>query len=211
MSQLSTKQQRILDFLATYTDEHSYPPSIREICSGCEISSTSVADYNLNALERKGFIRRHPEISRGIEVLGHPKRPVGVRVPVIGQIAAGEPIPVPENTTWTDDAMEDTIDVSPMLVRGKRNVFALRVKGDSMIDALINDGDIVVMEPRVEAEDGSMIAAWIKSRQETTLKKLYREGDRIRLQPANSTMEPMYFDRDDVEVQAKVMAVIRSL
>jgi repressor LexA len=211
VNDLSDKQQRILEYLLEYAEDHAYPPSIREICQACGISSTSVADYNLNALERKGHIRRNANSARGIEVVGAARPSRAFRVPVIGSIAAGQPIPVPDGQVWSTDAEADTVEVSPDMTRGKRQLYALRVKGQSMIDALINDGDVVVMEPADTADDGSMVAAWIKSQNEATLKRLYREGETVRLQPANTAMAPIRVPAEDVEVQGKVVGVIRTL
>ena len=124
-------------------------------------------------------------------------------VPVVGQIAAGIPIAVPE--TFEHQEFEDDVDVPAEVAAGHDNVFALRVKGTSMIDALVNDGDIVVLEGTSAWQDGDMVAAWIKSKEETTLKRIYHEGERIRLQPANTTMDPIYAAADDVEVQGRVL------
>ncbi|MGI8926465.1 MAG: transcriptional repressor LexA, partial [Tepidiformaceae bacterium] len=200
MKELSGKQAQILDFLRSFIEEKDYPPSIRDIQEGCAISSTSVVDYNLRKLEDKQLIRRDREISRGIEVLGaRGRRPRIIEVPVLGAIAAGQPIPVPTSDRWAADA-EDTVCVSEDMVRG-RNVFALRVKGTSMIDDLIDDGDIVFLEPAQSANDGERVAVWLKDRGEVTLKRYYNEGTRIRLQPANSTMQPIYVSPDNVEIQ----------
>lgn len=208
---VSGKQQRILDYMQEFMEDNSYPPSIRDIQSGCGISSTSVVDYNLKALERLGLIRRDREVSRAIELLGtRPKRSRIVSIPVVGQIAAGLPIPVPSADTFALD-YSDTIDVSENVTRGRENIFALRVKGTSMIDALINDGDIVLFEATDHADNGEMVAAWLKREGETTLKKFYHEGDRVRLQPMNSTMEPIYTAADNVEVQGRVVYVTRSM
>ncbi len=205
---LSPKQERILDFLRRFLDDKDYPPTVREIVKGCGISSTSVVDYNLNILEREGYIRRGREISRGIELVDSNRRRL-VRVPVIGRIAAGEPIPVPSAETWDNVAAAETIDLTDGLTRGKREVYALRVKGTSMVDALINDGDIVLMEFTNTAENGELVAVWLKGEKEATLKRFYRERDRIRLQPANIAMEPVYAEPENVEIQGKVIAVIR--
>jgi repressor LexA len=199
---LSSKQNAILHFIRDFIREHDYPPSIRDIQDGCGISSTSVVDYNLKALERMGFIRRDREVSRAIELVGRARMRT---VPVVGQIAAGQPIPVPAADTWSQQDFEEEIEVTDQMTRGKDNVFALRVKGTSMIDALVNDGDLVLMEQTASWDDGDMVAVWLKDRQETTLKKIYREGVRVRLQPANATMEPIYADARDVEVQGKVL------
>jgi len=204
----SEKQQKILHFIDKFIDEHDYPPSIRQIQEACAISSTSVVDYNLRALERGGYIRRAREISRGIH--GSGKRSRVIPVPIIGTIAAGQPIPVPSADTWRDDASE-TIDVTPDMVGNRENVFALRVKGSSMIDALVNDGDIVLMEQANTARNGEMIAAWLKNEQEATLKKFYLEGDRVRLQPANDSMAAIYTDAGNVEIQGKIISTFRAL
>jgi repressor LexA len=200
MKTLSAKQQSILRFIRDFIREHDYPPSIRDIQEACSISSTSVVDYNLKALERLGHIRRDREVSRAIELVGRRK---SMSVPVVGQIAAGIPIAVPE--TFEHQEFEDDVDVPSEVAAGHDNVFALRVKGTSMIDALVNDGDIVVLEGTSAWDDGDMVAAWIKSKEETTLKRIYHEGERIRLQPANVTMDPIYAAADDVEVQGRVL------
>ncbi len=209
--ELSAKQQGIFRFLQEFIDAHDYPPSIRDIQNGCDISSTSVVDYNLKRLEEKGFIRRDREVSRGIELLGGSggRRRRTVAVPVLGKIAAGIPIPTPPEGAEADPYAE-TIELTEEQTGGK-NVFALRVEGNSMIDALINDGDIVVLEAVQSCDDGEMVAVWLKSENETTLKKFFHEGERIRLQPMNSTMEPIYTDPDNIEVQGRVVTAIRSL
>jgi repressor LexA len=209
VNDLSGKQRDILEFLRRFLDEHDYPPSIRDIQEACSISSTSVVDYNLRKLEEKGHIRRDREVSRGIELLGaRGRRPRIVEVPVLGSIAAGQPIPVPTSDRWGADA-EDTVAVTEDMVRGKANVFALRVKGKSMIEDLIDDGDIVFLEPVRAANDGDKVAVWLKDRGEVTLKRIYHEGSRVRLQPANSTMEPIYTAPDNVEVQGRFISSIR--
>jgi len=212
MKELSGKQQRILDFIRTFIDDHDYPPSIRQIQEACDISSTSVVDYNLRALEKSGHIRRDREVSRAIEVLhATGKRSRVIAVPIIGTIAAGQPIPVPAADTWQGYDQSDTIDVTPEMVGNHDNVYALRVKGDSMIDALVNDGDIVLLQSASSAQNGEMVAAWLKSEQEATLKKFYQEGDRVRLQPANQTMAPIFTATSNVEVQGKVIYTFRDL
>jgi len=209
---LSTKQQHIIDFVHRFWLERSYPPTVRDIVNGCGISSTSVVDYNLDILEREGYIRRHPGISRGIELVTQSPAPRrSLRVPVIGQIAAGEPIPVPTPDTWDVTASSETLEVPEDLTQGRREVYALKVKGSSMVDALINDGDIVLMQYVNVVENGEMAAIWLKAEKEVTLKKVYSEQGRIRLQPANSRMKPIYTEPDNVEIQGRVIAVIRRL
>ncbi len=212
MKKLSDKQRRIFNFVDRFLADRGYPPTIRDIQAGCNISSTSVVDYNLNILEREGHIRRHAEISRGIELLTRTRASESlVPVPVIGLIAAGEPIPVPDPDTWDVAAVSETLDVPRELTRGKDGVYALRVKGMSMVDALIHDGDVVLMQYVNAVENGEMAAVWLRSEKEATLKKVYLESDRIRLQPANSQMRPIYADPDNVEIQGRVIAVVRQI
>ncbi len=211
MKDLSDRQAAILDYIAHFLDENDYPPTIRDIQNALGISSTSVVDYNLNVLEQRNYIRRNRNISRGIEVMDRPsKKSSIVSIPVIGQIAAGVPIPAPDDLQTAE--WVETINLSAeLLPAGNREVFALRVKGLSMIDALINDGDIVVLKKQETCENGETVAVWLKDEKETTLKKFYHEGDRIRLQPANATMDPIYTGPDNVEVQGKLVTVLRSM
>ena len=207
----SPKQKRILQFIRKFIDTRGYPPSVRDIVSGCKISSTSVVAYNLARLEAAGYIRRHAKISRGVEFLNTKRSHQHiVSVPIIGEIAAGEPIPVPHSETWNTIASEE-LEITEDLTLGKQKVYALRVKGHSMIDALIKDGDIVLMEYVNNAKNGDMVAAWLKAEKEVTLKRLFREANRIRLEPANTQMKPIYTTPDNVEIQGKVITVIRHL
>lgn len=209
MNDLSPRQAKIFEFLREYIAERDYPPSIREIQDACGISSTSVVDYNLRKLEEKGYIRRDRDISRGIELLGpNGRRSRVIEVPILGTIAAGQPIPVPTSDAWQTAALE-MITVTEELLRGRTNVFALRVKGTSMIEDLIDDGDIVFLEPVTSVADGDRVAVWLKDRQEVTLKRIYREGSRIRLQPANRAMEPIYTDPENVEIQGRFISSLR--
>jgi repressor LexA len=209
MKGLSSRQQGILRFMRTFIDEHDYPPSIRDIQVGCDISSTSVVDYNLKALERLGFIRRDREVSRAIELLdGGGRRPRTIPVPILGTIAAGQPIPVPTADTWDQIDFDNVFDATEDMTKGKDRVFALKVRGTSMIDALVNDGDIVILEQTSSADEGDMVAAWLKRENEATLKKIFHEGDKVRLQPCNTTMKPIYTDAANVEVQGKVLYTI---
>jgi repressor LexA len=132
-----------------------------------------------------------------------------VKIPLLGRIAAGSPIEVPEGAYDRDT---DTIELTPdLLPPQQEDVYALKVQGTSMIDALINDGDIVVMRHTSTADNGDMVAAWLTDREETTLKRFYQEGERVRLQPENQAMDPIYVDADKVEVQGRVVTVIRQL
>jgi len=209
---LSSKQEQINNFIHHFWEDRGYPPTIRDIVTGCGISSTSVVDYNLNILEKKGYIRRHREVSRGIELVTRsPASGAQLQVPIIGQIAAGEPIPVPTADTWDVIASSETLEVTKDLTRGREGVYALKVKGSSMVDALVNDGDFVLMEYVNLVENGEMAAIWLKAEKEATLKKFYAEPGRVRLQPANSQMQPIYVEPDNVEIQGRVIAVIRQL
>lgn len=208
---LSPKQKRILKFIRKFLEDRGYPPTIRDIARGFGISSTSVVTYHLTRLEAAGHIRRHADISRGIELLtNRQSHQRTVYVPIIGEIAAGEPIPVPNSETWETVASEE-LEVTEELTRGKQGIYALRVKGNSMIDALIKDGDIVLMEYMSNAENGDMVAVWLKAEKEATLKRLFKEADRIRLEPANTQMQPIYTKPENVEIQGKVITVIRHL
>lgn len=206
MKGISDKQTRMLDFIQHFQRERDYPPTIREIQQGCNISSTSVVEYNLRKLESEGHIRRDPVVSRGIG-LGMRRL---VRVPVIGTIAAGEPIPVPSADTWQTEQM-DFLEFTEEFTRCKEGVYALRVKGNSMVDAMIVHGDLVLMHQAATVDNGDMVAAWLKDSQEATLKKFYLEQGKVRLQPANDAFKPIYADPKNVAIQGKVVGVIRRL
>jgi len=207
------RRQRILAFLQEFYSDNSIPPTVRDIQRACEISSTSVVDYNLEKLREAGYINRRQDVARGIEILDQEGEPISnaPRVQILGLIAAGTPIPA-----WSVEESEasrefDTVEISPELLRQHGKLFALRVNGTSMIDALIDDGDVVIIKPSSVANNGEMVVAWLKEEEETTLKKFYAEGSQVRLQPANSTMEPIYSPAENVEVHGKVVSVIRNL
>jgi repressor LexA len=210
MKGLSEKQQRMLNFILEFVDGKGYPPTVRDILKGCQISSTSVVDYNLRILEREGHLRRDSEVSRGIGIFGKSSSNT-IGVPILGTIAAGQPIPIPEDDTWDITVSAETLEVATEMTRGKTGVYALKVKGTSMIDALIDDGDIVLMQQTSVADNSEMVAVWLKNEGETTLKRFYSEPGRIRLQPANVQLEPTYASPDNVEVQGRVIGVIRKL
>jgi len=212
MRVLSGRQQSIIDFIRRFADENGFPPTVRDIVAGCSISSTSVVDYNLRILEREGYLRRHPDVSRGIEMRDRTISSGSVvPVPVIGYIAAGEPIPVPAPDAWDVLAAAETMLVPEQLTRGSKSVYALRVRGYSMVDALIGDGDVVLLQSVNTVENGEMAAVWLKNEKEATLKKFYAESGRVRLQPANDQMAPLYVEPDNVAIQGRVIAVIRQL
>jgi repressor LexA len=199
-------RERILGYIRRFFDEKGYAPTVRDIMRGCNISSTSLVQYHLNVLEKEGQIHRDPEVFRSIQLM---EKDV-IEVPLLGAIAAGKPIPVPGSDTWVNPP-EEMLKLTANVVGNKSNIYALKVKGTSMLDALINDGDIVFMEVTQTVEDGEMAAVWLKSEQEVTLKKIYREPGRIRLQPANSEMKPIYTRPENIEIQGKVVAVLRKL
>lgn len=226
---LSERQRFILNFIGDYLGDHGYAPSIREIKGQVEQAglvrtasgntSTSVVDYNLRALEEAGYIRRDRNKSRAIELVdsngrSRSRQPL-YSIPVAPTpIAAGSPIPVLDDIrmgTASDDAVEVTGDFLGRHAAHVDRLYALRVKGTSMIDALINDGDLVILESQETAENGQTVAAWLKAEQEATLKRFYLEEGRVRLQPANSTMQPIYTQPDNVEIKGRVVGVIRRL
>jgi repressor LexA len=208
--ELSERQQKILAFLQAFISENRFPPSIRQIGESVGISSTSVVKYNLDVLERENLIERDREISRGIRLVAERMAEV-VRVPLLGRIAAGLPIPVPESDFALYDDEHDSVELTRDIVKDEKGIFALEVRGDSMIDALIYDGDIVLMKSQERVENGELAAIWLRDEEETTLKRFYLEGKQVRLQPANPTMKPMFFPAEDVEVKGKVVCVIRQL
>jgi len=210
---LSPRRQQILDFIQDFIAANGIPPTVRDIQRACEISSTSVVDYNLHKLRQAGYLNRRPDVARGIELLDEAGQPVSAipKVQIVGAIAAGLPIPVFSTEDSAASAEFDTIEVAPDLQRRFGKLFGLRVNGTSMIDALIDDGDVVLVKPGHEASNGDMVVAWLKAEEEATLKKFYLEGDTVRLQPANSQMEPIYCPAENVEVHGKVVGVIRRL
>lgn len=213
-NKLSKRQKHILVFMEQYLEERGYPPTIREIGVATGINSTSVVNYNLNKLVQAGYLERTDNVSRGMRLVapnGKKDKVVqlasaAINIPLRGEIVAGEPVPAYGES-------EDVIEVTPAML-GKtdsKEVFALRVNGDSMIDAMIADGDIVLLRRQETANNGDMVAVWLTSRGETTLKYFYNEGARIRLQPANPYMDPIYEDPANCQVQGKVVSVIRQV
>ena len=227
-SGLSPRHKKILAFLEEYQQDKGYPPSIREIGDHTQISSTSVVKYYLNQLEEMGYIERRSNVSRGINLIKNAGGSILqtmknaaaqamdqlVTIPLVGNIVAGEPMPVPSSDFSYYDA-ESGIDIARSLLPSSDpldQLYALRVHGDSMIDAMVNDGDIVVMKKVDQARNGEMVAIWLADRDETTLKYFYQENGRVRLQPANPSMQPIIIeDPSIVEVQGKVVLVIRQL
>lgn len=220
---LGERHKKILKFLEKFQAENGFPPSIREIGENTNISSTSVVNYYLNQLEEMKFIERESNVSRGIRLLRTLEgNLVDVaqsitemfNVPVVGRIVAGEPVPVPSSDFNYYD-QETGIHIARSLLPPREkteDLFALEVQGDSMIDAMVNDGDIVIMRPVSQAENGEMVAVWLLDRDETTLKYFYHENGKVRLQPANPLMQPIIIDNPaQVKVQGKVVLVIRRM
>lgn len=210
---ISARQERILEFIRDFLNDHHYPPTVRDIQTGCEVSSTSVVDYNLKILHREGYIRREAGVSRGLELTDSwhgASGPQLLRVPVLGNIAAGAPLPTFSSDIRTDDDYEN-VEIPPSLSNGRSDVYALRVKGTSMIDAFVADGDLVLLEPVAQPENGDMVAAWLLNDEEVTLKRFYLQGDTVRLQPENETMAPIELPADQVAVRGRVVGVFRTL
>jgi repressor LexA len=229
---LSERHHKILEFLSRFQDSHGYSPSIRQIGDSINVKSTSLVDYYLNQLQEMGFIDRTDRISRSIRIL-QPVSSVGslggrvagavrnagaalsglVSIPLAGRIVASAPIPMPTSDLDYYDA-ESSLDIARSLLPTKdiSDLFALEVSGDSMIDAMINDGDIVIMKKANSANNGEMVAVWLDDKDETTLKYFYKEANGIRLQPANPTMQPIYVSNpQSLRIMGKVVLVIRQV
>jgi len=229
---LSERHQKIMEFLSRFQDDNGYSPSIRQIGDSINVKSTSLIDYYLNQLQEMGYIEREGRISRSIRVIKSTS-PLGefshkiantvrsaadslasmVSIPLAGRIVASAPIPMPASDLNYYDA-ESSVDIARSLLptRDVSELFALEVDGDSMIDAMVNDGDIVVMKKAVSANNGEMVAVWLDDKDETTLKYFYKEPNRIRLQPANPNMGPIYVDDPkSLRIMGKVVLVIRQV
>ena len=237
-TKLTERQKKILEVLEDFQNNTGYPPSIREIGLHTGITSTSVVNYYLDQLEELKYIERDGHVSRGIRLVkplsalkgaasagvaaaqaaaGKVEQAVAemLHIPMVGRIVAGSPMPVPSSSFSYYDA-ESMVDVASSLLpareRDTSSLFALEVQGDSMIDAMINDGDLVIMKPAQEARNGEMVAVWLNDKEETTLKYFYLENGKVRLQPANPTMGPIIVDDPTtVQIQGKVVMVIRQV
>ncbi|NUT57085.1 MAG: transcriptional repressor LexA [Thermoleophilia bacterium] len=209
---LTARQQEIWQFLVDYVDRHGYPPTVREIGEAVGLASPSTVHAHLANLERAGLLRRDPTKPRALDLIGHrrearPAEPVAEleseQLPLLGQIAAGGPLLAEEN-------IDERMAVPGPL--GRRADFLLRVKGESMIDAGILDGDIVVVQRAQDARNGEIVVALVgddESADEATVKTFYRDGNRVRLQPENESLEPIYADY--VQILGRVTGVFRSL
>ena len=199
MITLTKRQKEILDFVESYTGENGYAPTLREICSRFDLSSVATAHKHLAQLIEKGYLARTPNTSRALETVSQEDISRAVEAPLLGFIAAGSPIEAVEN--------QESISL-PEDMLGKESTYVLRVKGNSMIEEQIRDGDYVIVEKRAHAENGETVVALIGG-DEATLKKYYREGARIRLQPANPDMEPIYTNEENLTIQGIVIGILR--
>jgi repressor LexA len=198
---LTKRQREILNYLATYSEQNGYAPSFEEIAESFNYSSLATVHEHLSNLERKGYIKRAYNESRAIEILPSEATPRALELPILGSVAAGQPIEATEHG--------DTMTVPDSFIRRGGNHYVLRVRGNSMIDEQIRDGDFVVINERRSADNGEMVIALMNG-SSATVKKFYRERDgRIRLQPANETMAPMYVHENDISIQGIVVGVLR--
>ena len=199
MQPLTRRQREILDFLAEFIERHGYAPSLEEIGRRFGLSSLATVHKHLTNLEEKGFIRRAWNRSRSVELVPTRVGRRAVELPLLGTVAAGAPIEAV--------ASSETI-AAPEDIVAARDTYALRVRGNSMIDEQIRDGDIVIVEDRKSADDGEMVIALLDGA-DVTLKKFYRDNGRIRLQPANPTLRPLVVKPDQVQIQGVVVGVMR--
>lgn len=200
-ARLTKRQREILTFVQRHTETHGYPPSVREIGQAMGLTSSSTVHSHLEALERKGYLRRDPSKPRALEILRTNGAPHGkvVSLPVVGRVAAGSPLLAEQN-------IEDYLPLPADLVNGGE-AFALRVHGDSMIEAGIFDGDLLIVRKQPTADNGDIVVARVGD--EATVKRFYKEGDRVRLEPANAALEPIL--TRDVVIEGKAVGVLRRL
>ena len=199
MQPLTKRQREILDFLNEFIEQHGYAPSLEEVGRRFGLSSLATVHKHLTNLQEKGFIKRAWNRSRSVELLPTRAGTRAIDLPLLGNVAAGVPIEAIVST--------ETVAVPEDLV-GKQETYALRVRGDSMIDEQIRDGDVVIVEDRRTADNGEMVIALL-SGAEVTLKKFYRDNGRIRLQPANEKLQPLVVDANQVQIQGVVVGVVR--
>ncbi|MFC2046483.1 transcriptional repressor LexA [Chloroflexota bacterium] len=193
-------RSEVLGFVESFMEDNGYPPTLDEIKESVGLSSKSHVDYYLVALEEDGLIERTPRTPRGLRLVGLSRSTFAVDVE--GTIAAGQPLELA-------DSPRQEIELTSDIADPRKDLFALQVQGDSMVDDLVGDGDILVVERRQEAAQGQMAIVYLQDRNEATLKRIYREGRRVRLQPAHPTLQPLYADAKDVQVQGRVVALIR--
>jgi len=198
---LTKRQREILNYLSVYSEQNGYAPSFEEIANHFNYNSLATVHEHLTNLERKGYIKRSYNESRAIEILPSEATPRAIELPLLGSVAAGVPIEAME--------MNESLSVPESFVRRGGNHYVLRVRGNSMIDEQIRDGDFVVVNERRSADNGEMVIAMLAGNA-ATVKKMYRERDgRIRLQPANETMQPIYVHENDITIQGVVVGVLR--
>ena len=200
MQPLTKRQREILDYLNEFIQQHGYAPSLEEIGERFGLSSLATVHKHMTNLESKGFIKRAWNRSRSVELLPGRSGSRSIDVPLLGYVAAGMPIEAIATT--------ETIAVPEALLVNRRDTYVLRVRGDSMIDEQIRDGDWVVVEDRKTANNGEMVVALLGGT-DVTLKTFYRDNGRIRLQPANAAMQPIFADPNDVQIQGVVVGVMR--
>ena len=229
---LTDPEIKVLQILEDYYTKNGYPPSIRDILTAGKFSSTSVVNYYLNQLETSGHIERSGRVSRGIRILkpfseiaqGPIEKAVKqlretmeevLHIPVLGRIFASAPTLLPGTDGFSVITPETFVDVARSMLPAREKtdeLYALEVRGDSLIDAMVNDGDIVIMKPIKEVRNGELVAIWLADKEETTLKYFFQENGKVRLQPANPEMKPIIIDDPShVQVQGKVVMVIRPM
>ncbi len=200
---LTKRQKDVLDFIAKFVDDNGYSPSYEEIAHGLNLASLATVHKHISALDTKNYLKRGFNRSRSLDLgpkyLQEHRRPRELGVPLLGRIAAGQPV----------EAIEHRATLSFADFVGNRDTYALEVRGDSMIEDHICDGDMILVERTAEVRDGDIVVALV-SGVETTLKRLYREAcGRIRLQPANSSLQPIFVPASDVQIQGRLLAVLR--
>jgi len=208
MKKLADPQQVILDYMISFTEEHAYPPSVREICAAVGLKSTATVHTHLRNLEKRGLITRDPAKQRAVFINTDQlpeKEEKQYKVPLIGRVAAGLPMLAAEN-------IEDAFPLPDVLMHGKEpeEVYMLRVDGESMRDAGIRDGDILVVNHNCSCTSGDIVVARVQG-ESATVKRFFREKDRVRLQPENDLFEPIYVPFDEVEISGKVIGLLRSI
>lgn len=227
---LGERHRKIMVFLSNFQEQHGYSPSIREIGRYIGVESTSLVDYYLEQLCQEGYIERDKRVSRSIRIVSQGEPSAAERVsevmrevtqraadllsiPLWGRIGASLPVPMPPTQTSGYFDPESTVEIARSLLSSREktdNLFALEVQGMSMIDAMVSDGDIIIMRKAESANNGEMVAVWLEDTDETTLKYFYKEDGRVRLQPANPTMEPIIINNPArLRVQGKVVMIVR--
>ncbi|MEA4913269.1 MAG: transcriptional repressor LexA [Christensenella sp.] len=208
MKKLADPQQVILDYMIAFTEEHAYPPSVREICAAVGLKSTATVHTHLRNLEKRGMITRDSSKQRAVFINTDQlpeKETKQHAIPLIGRVAAGLPMLAAEN-------IEDAFPLPDVLMHGKEpeEVYMLRVNGESMRDAGIRDGDILVVNHNCSCTNGDIVVARVQG-ESATVKRFFREKDRVRLQPENELFEPIYVPYDEVEISGKVIGLLRSI